>query len=365
MAQRLGRLPRVWLILGAAILAGPGAFGQSMVQRGTLGPGDARLGKYFDVYPLQLAVGERLVATLRSEEFDAYLVLERPDGLELANDDFGDSNDARLDVLADQAGEWRLKVTSYEDGEEGAYRLAVNRELLHLEDTQHGELGAGDPASIKGELYDRYFLQVQANERILVSLRSGEFDTFLALKSPSGEVEVNDDYLSEEESRIDTVAPLAGTYEIYATSYLTGETGGYTLQVYLGGRTAVRELDGFLAEGDSQLEEYGYFEEHPLHLATGEHVLVEMTSDEVDTVLVIEGPGGFRELNDDFNDLVHISRIDLFAEAEGEYRILAAAYDSGSSGAYTLKIYTFGAAGRKMSKRAHPPGRFDAVTLPS
>jgi hypothetical protein len=354
-----------WLVLAAAFLVGAAVFGQSVTHAGTLGPGDAKLGKYFDSYPLQLTVGERLLATLRSEAFDAYLILEAPDGTELENDDYGESNDARFDVLIDQAGEWRLKVTSYEEGEEGEYLLVINRERLRLHDTYHGALEEGDPASIKGELYDRYFLQVEANERILVSLRSDEFDTFLAVKTPAGTVEVNDDYASEDESRIDVVAPQAGAYEIYATSFMTRETGAYTLQIYLGGRAAVREVTGILADGDQVVEEYGYFEEHPLYLAAGEHILVEMTSEEVDTILIVEGPEGFREINDDFNDLTYISRLDLFAAVEGEYRILAGSYDPGGTGAYTLKIYSFGSAGSRTSTQAPPPGRLEAVTLPS
>jgi len=339
------RLVLPGLILLLVVLAAPAVPAQTIVHSGALGPGDAKLGKYFDTYPLQLSAGDRLVVTLSSEDFDAYLLLEAPDGTELENDDYGENNDARLDVLVESRGEWRVKVTSYEEGEEGEYRLVINRERLQLLETHSGALEAGDPVSIKGEHYDTYTLRAQANQRILVSMHSEEFDSFLAVKPPQGATEVNDDYLSETESRIDTIAGSPGVYQIYATSYLSGETGSYTLRVFLGGRAAVRELSGFLDEADGELEEYGYFEEHPLYLEAGEHIVVEMTSSDLDTLLIVEGPGGFYLLNDDFNDLTHISRLDLFAEQAGEYRVLAGSYDAGASGSYRLKIYSFGAAG--------------------
>ncbi|MBN1837278.1 MAG: hypothetical protein JW820_15595 [Spirochaetales bacterium] len=326
-------------------LAAPAAFAQTMVHSGALGPGDARLGKYFDTYPLQLSVGDRLVATLSSEEFDAYLLIESPDGRELENDDYQDGSDARLDVLVETRGEWRIKVTSYEEGEEGQYRLVINRERLQLLETHEGTLEAGDPVSIKGEHYDTYTLRVQADQRLLVSLRSDEFDSYLALKLPQGTIETNDDYLAETESRIDTIVDGSGVCQLYATSFQGGETGGYALKVFVGGRAAVRELSGFLDAADEELEEYGYFEEHPLYLEAGEHIVVEMSSEELDTVLIVTGPGGFYQLNDDYNDLTTRSRLDLFAEQAGDYRILAGSFEAGFEGAYALKIYSFGAAG--------------------
>jgi hypothetical protein len=344
-AGRGGRFALPGVILALTILAAPAVPAQTLVYSGALGPGDTKLGKYFDTYPLQLSAGDRLVATLSSEDFDAYLLVEAPDGTELENDDYGEGDDARLDLLVETRGEWRIKVTSYEEGQEGQYRLVLNRERLQLLETHSGVLEEGDPVSIKGEHFDTYTIRAQANQRILVTMQSDAFDSFLALKPPQGAVQINDDYLSETESRIDTIAGSAGVFQIYATSYLSGEVGSYTLKVFAGGRAVARELSGFLDEADQELEEYGYFEEHLLRLDAGEHIVVEMTSGELDTLLIVEGPGGFHQLNDDYNELTNISRLDLFAEQAGDYRIIAACYDGGASGSYRLTIYTFGALG--------------------
>ena len=334
-----------WLVVMIALAGGPAALAQTTVHVGSLEPGDAKLGKYFDTYPLQLAAGERLVATLSSQDFDSYLLLEAPDGTELENDDYGESSDARLDVIAGEPGQWRIKVTSYADGEQGAYRLVINRERLRLVESHRGTLASGDSVSLKGEYYDTYTLRVEANQRILVSMESESFDPFLVLKDPQGNLQVNDDYLGMRESRIDTLAASGGVYQIFATSAQTASGGDYTIRMLTGGRASLRELSGFLDAGDGELEDYGYFEEHALFLRSGEHIIVEMTSQEIDTLLVVEGPNGFYAFNDDFDDLTTISRLDMFAEQEGEYRILAASYQSGASGSYRLRIYSFGTAG--------------------
>jgi len=77
-------------LIAAGLLVASVVFSQSMSFPGELGPGDTKLGRYFDTYPLQLTAGERIVATLSSYDFDAYLILESPDGREIENDDYSD-----------------------------------------------------------------------------------------------------------------------------------------------------------------------------------------------------------------------------------------------------------------------------------
>ncbi len=332
-------------VVAAALFIATTGFSQSMRYSGELGPGDTKLGRYFDTYPLQLTAGDRIVATLRAYDFDAYLHLESPDGTEIENDDYSDDSDARLDVLVDVTGTWKIKVTSYEEGEQGEYLLTVNRERLREIDAYTGVLDSRDPISVKGEHYDSYTVELQRNQRVIVSMQSEQFDAFLVLNPPQGPRMINDDYLDETESRIDFVAETAGVYGVYATSYAGGEQGGYSLRVLLGEQMNVQEISGYLDFDDPELEEYGHFEIHPLYIEEGEHLILEMTSEDLDTLLMIEGPDGFYAENDDYNELTYISRLELFAETEGEYYITTASYDSAAEGSYTLKIYSFGVSG--------------------
>jgi uncharacterized protein YfaP (DUF2135 family) len=334
-----------YIVVAAALFVAAAGFSQSMSYPGELGPGDTKLGRYFDTYPLQLTAGDRIVATLRSYDFDAYLHLESPDGSEVENDDYSDDSAARLDVLVDVTGTWKIKVTSYEEGEEGEYLLTVNRERLREIDAYTGVLDSRDPVSVKGEHYDSYTVELQSNQRVVLSMQSEEFDAFLVLNPPQGPRMINDDYLEETESRIDFIAEAGGVYEVFATSYAGGEQGTYSLRVLLGEQMNVQEISGYLDFDDPELEEYGYFEIHPLFIEEGEHLILEMTSEDLDTLLMVEGPDGFYAENDDHNEQTYISRLELFAEIEGEYFLTTASYDAGVEGGYTLKIYSFGVSG--------------------
>jgi len=334
-----------YIVVTAALFVAAVGFSQSMRYAGELGPGDTKLGRYFDTYPLQLTAGDRIVATLRSYDFDSYLHLESPEGTEIENDDYSDDSDARLDVLVDVTGTWKIKVTSYEEGEQGEYLLSVNRERLREIDAYTGVLDSRDPVSVKGEHYDSYTVELQGNQRVIVSMQSEEFDAFLVLNPPQGRRMINDDYLDETESRIDFIAEMGGEYEVFATSYAGGEQGRYSLRVLLGEQMNVQEISGYLDFEDPELEEHGFFEVHPLVMEEGEHLILEMTSEDLDTLLMVEGPESFYAENDDYNELTYISRLELFAETEGEYSITAASYEAGVEGSYILKIYSFGISG--------------------
>ena len=343
-AISVGHAGPVLLIVAGLLIASAG-FSQSMSFPGELGPGDTKLGRYFDTYPLQLTAGERIVATLSSPDFDAFLLLESPGGTDIENDDYSDGSDARIDALIDVQGIWKVKVTSYEEGEQGEYLLTVARERLEELSSYTGALDEWDPVSVKGEYYDSYSFQVERSQRVIVSMQSTQFDPFLVLKPPQGRRMVNDDYQTEEESRIDFVAETGGRYEIFATSYAGGERGQYSLRILLGEQTKVQEISGILDFEDPELEEYGFYEVHTLFLEAGDHIILEMVSEDLDTLLMVEGPDGFYAENDDYNEQTFISRLELFAQTEGEYTITTASYDAGVEGSYTFRIYSFGISG--------------------
>jgi hypothetical protein len=315
---------------------------------GELGPGDTKLGRYFDTYELELTAGERIVATLSSYDFDAYLILESPEGGEIENDDYSEGSDARIDALIDVAGTWKVKVSSYDEGEQGEYLLRVVRERLQEMERHSGVLDGQDPVSVKGEHYDSYGVFLERNQRVVISMRSGQFDPFLVLEPPRGPRMLNDDYESENESRIDFIAETSGQYRIFATSYTGGEEGEYSLRILLGDRMNVQAIDGYLDFGDPELEEYGFYEVHPLFLEEEQHIILEMTSEQLDTLLMVEGPQGFYSENDDYNEQTTVSRIELFTPVQGEYIVTTGSYEVGVEGPYTLKIYTFGVSGLRL-----------------
>lgn len=324
------------------LLAAGSLFCQTTVFEGSLGPGDSRLGKYFDTHTLQLRSGMRVVAVLTSSDFDTYLFVESPGGVERRNDDYGeDGTDSRLEFLSAENGEWNFKVTSSEDNTEGNYRLTITKEYLGEATAYSGVLDKDDPIAMKGEYYDSYPFMARANQRIVITMESDVFDSYLVVRPPSGYPRINDDYQDESQSLIDFITETGGEYRVYATSAFPATKGAYELSILLGRIVDGRKIPGRLDEKDAVLDGYGYSDEYTFFWEAGRHVIAELSSGDFDTYLFIEKPDGSEEENDDYNELVNLSRIELVTEQAGEYLITVSSYEEGESGSYALNVFTW------------------------
>jgi len=324
-------------------LLAPGSiFCQITVFEGSLGPGDSRLGKYFDTHTIQLRSGMRVMAVLTSSDFDTYLFVESPGGVERQNDDYSeDGTDSRLEFLSAENGEWNFKVTSTEDNTEGNYRLTITEEYIGEAAAHSGVLDKDDPVAMKGEYYDSYLFRAKANQRIVIAMESDVFDSYLVVQPPSGYPRINDDYQDESQSLIDFITETGGEYRVYATSTFPAAKGAYELSILLGRIVDGKKLPGILDDKDAVLDEYGYYDEYSFFWEAGRHVIAELSSGDFDTYLFIEKPDGSEEENDDYNELVNLSRIELVTEQTGEYLITVSSYEQGESGSYALNIFTW------------------------
>jgi len=73
-------------------------------------------------------------------------------------------------------------------------------------------------------------------------------------------------------------------------------------------------IPGRLDKTDALLDGYGYYDEYTFFWEAGRHVLAELSSDNFDTYLFLEKPDGSEEENDDYNELVNLSRLELVTE---------------------------------------------------
>lgn len=115
-------------LLAALGLLLAGAAGAQTLHTGTLAADDARLGggEYVDSYEVELRAGQPFEADLTSSDFDPYLILRAPSGLQEDNDDYlGSQMHSRLVTTAAETGTYTVAVTSYASGETGAYRLEI------------------------------------------------------------------------------------------------------------------------------------------------------------------------------------------------------------------------------------------------
>ena len=201
-------------------------------------------GEYFDSYDFEGRPGQSVTLDLRSDEFDAYLILRQPNGEALTNDDTDGSN-SRIEVTLPEAGNYEVVVSSFAGGKTGEYRLniaeiteqsggarAVATYSLRLGDSVSGDLVDGDQIAENDSFQDSFFFTGNSGETIVVDLTASDFDTVLALQTPAGELFENDDYQgSTDQSQLQLTLQESGRYRILVSSYSSGETGDYQLAV--------------------------------------------------------------------------------------------------------------------------------------
>ncbi|MFK7985225.1 MAG: pre-peptidase C-terminal domain-containing protein [Sandaracinaceae bacterium] len=98
--------------------------------------------------------------------------------------------------------------------------------------TIEGELTANDERRADGKFVDRYPVQWTAGETLQILLDSEDFDTWLRVVSPSGNVYENDDRPGGGlNSGVSVPVNESGTWTIEVTSYSSGNTGRYVVRV--------------------------------------------------------------------------------------------------------------------------------------
>ncbi|KPQ28665.1 hypothetical protein [Halomonas sp. HL-93] len=166
---------------------------------------------------------------MRSDEFDAYLVLEGPDGYYREDDDSAGNLDARIaDFLA--PGEYQLTARSAYGEGEGVFTLALTpRELSSdIELRNAGVLTPDEPLNgwYSGEELT-YELTLEETSNVTLEMRSTDFDTYL-------DVNGNGVSLSDDDSAGGTDARIAeqllpGTYTVTARGFSNTASGLFEL----------------------------------------------------------------------------------------------------------------------------------------
>jgi hypothetical protein len=334
-------------VQGEAGMAG----GNNQRFTGTLGEGDSRLsgGEYFDTYTIQVQAGQSIIADLTSSAFDPYLILTSPGNESNANDDWeGSASHSRIEMTADASGTWTVKVTSYEAGETGAYVLTVDLSAATGpapagERVESGRLAKGDHTLVSGEFVDIFTLTGHQGEPVVIDLRSEDFDPYLILFFPDGQQSDNDDYEGDaHRSLISMNLPADGEYQVKVTSYAVGETGAYTLRIQQGSAAAAtvgsQTRTGALAAGDQTLRDGEYADGYTIEGQPGQHVRIDVSSSEFDTYLILNGPSGFHQENDDVEGAAGHSIIEADLTEAGAYTVIVTSYAAGETGRYELRM---------------------------
>ena len=363
---------RVSLVEGAgdAIMAEGGGAARVGTNSGQLRAGDPQLdaGEYMDRWTLTGTPGQRYVARLNANDFDAYLFV-RGDGLEEDNDDDPTgrgSTDSRIEFVMPADGEVTIAATSYQANETGAYQLLIEEPgarpqaqadaagSLRLGQTINGQLRQGDPTLTSGEFMNVYSFSGRRGDQVDLRLRSTAFDPYLFINGPNDFALANDDDDTGEDgtnSRLIVTLPADGEYRVYATSYQPGEAGAYSLSAAQATGEAATvaasssgtpsfetgiDFNGDLSTSDERLDNGKYADAYTFSGRRGERIQVTLESSAFDAYLMLIPPDGAGDLieNDDGPDGSTNSRIDLTLPADGDYTIGVTSYGAGETGAY-------------------------------
>lgn len=249
------------LLTGAAAGGCASAGGSSPGAEGWIRAGETRSGtlsaadpvkddgSYYDEWRVSGREGERLQIDLRSQDFDAYLTFGMRRGgvlQSIANDDDGaGGTDSRVTVTLPATGEYVITANSLFEDEAGKYTLSVaslgqappRPALSEIRTGQavEGTLSSSDSSLDDGSYYDDWAYEGRAGERIRITMRASEFDTYLSFGYDDGggyhELESDDDGAGGTDSEIDVTLDETRRYVIRANSLGGGETGRYSLNV--------------------------------------------------------------------------------------------------------------------------------------
>lgn len=311
---------------------------------------------------------------------DTTLIVNAPDGSWHCNDDFEqlDASNPGLVFKSPQSGQYDIWVGTYSSDTAGTAAQLVVTELeaaswltmalpdvvdplgdiladavtemtdllLEGEDTStlNGTLASGD-STLPGYGYaDTYTFEGEAGQLAVVDLQSEAFDTYLLLRSPSGEEFTNDDYEGNTaRSLLNMELPESGTWEIVTSSFMGDETGSYTLNLNVETGAAIvagsgaRSESGSLEDGDETLGSGEFMDIYTIEGRPGQRLSADLRSDEFDTFLILQSPSGETVENDDA-DSISRSLIDTELSELGTYRVVVTSYDVGGTGEYSLDL---------------------------
>lgn len=250
-----------------------------------------------------------------------------------------------------------------------SWSLPVDRaRVIQLGETRTGELDRGDRRLEDDSYYENWYFEGRAGQRITVTLRSGDFDAYLAVGRHMGSsLDTDDDSGGDTDAQITLTLSSAGTYVFRVNSLSEGETGSYRLSVSDGsgssgggsganggtstGTLLLRPADntrrvsvggsvsGSLDGGDGRLEDNSHYELWYLDLRAGQRVAITMRASAFDAYLHVGRQGSETvATTDDDGAGGTDAEATLTATTGGTYVIIANSLSAGSTGSYTISV---------------------------
>jgi trimeric autotransporter adhesin len=303
---------------------------------GTLTVGD------LDPWTFSANAGDNITLRLGSAGFHGNLVLYGPDGSQLKTAG-GNNDDWSLGYTATSPGTYTVVVSSFYQGETGAYTLhflQIPGAFIVPPGDEGGALtnGASHAGTITVGDLDPWTFTASAGDNIALRLGSSGFHGNLVLYGPDG-ASLKTAGGNNVDWSINYLATNSGTFTVVVSTFYQGETGSYGLSYIKipglisvppggdgGAMTNGGNHAGTLAVGD--LDPWTF------SASAGDNIALRLGSSGFQGNLVLYGPDGAQLKtsggnNDDWS-------INYMATNNGTFLVLVSSYYQGGTGSYTL-----------------------------
>ncbi len=343
----------------------PGRIAVGRDETGSLGANSAEDddGKRYDAYAFRASAGERVKIDLESDDFDSFLRVGRiVNGafVQMAeNDDGGSSLNARLVFTAPQAGEYLIRVTSYNGSAEGDYRLTMEQgppaptaAPVTIGEETRGRLNSDSATSDSGAPADLYRFSGRAGQRVAITMKADGFDTYLELFDANhNSLATDDDSAGDLNARLTHTLAEDGDYLIEARAFSSGE-GPYTLNIeeiapppppsaIAFGQT----VEGELTNSDATDDDGRRYDAFVFSGTEGQRIQAVMRSGDFDAYLQLgENGEEFSEIASDDDGLGQgtDARLIFTLPEPGEYVLRARSWSRDAKGLYALELQDLG-----------------------
>ncbi|WP_428152288.1 PPC domain-containing protein [Brevundimonas sp.] len=331
---------------------------------------DGQYGEYtYNGYSFRAREGERFAISLESDDFDPIVRvgrMARGGGFEelAQNDDSGAGGlNSYLIFTAPSNGEYVIRAAPLDGATDGDYDLALAEgppplvaRPITIGETVEASLDADDGGNAFGQRADAYSFTGTAGQRIVATMSSDAFDTYLELFSENSDenggryaLDSDDDGAGEgTNSRLTYTIPSDGQYTIEARAFTGEGEGAYTLTFEeaapLPAPVALSwgaTVQGEIVAEDPRDDEGRGFDAYTFTGTAGNRVQLIMRSGDFDTYLQIGSPeGDFYAMASDDDGLGEgtDSRLNYIVPNDGEFIVRASPLSADGEGLYSLEL---------------------------
>lgn len=296
-----------------------------------------------DRWTFDAAAGDLITINLESTDFDTYLeLLDDAETVLTADDDSGTDLNSLIRLYSiPEAGTYTVVVRAWSDSDTGNYTLELRKEeegeslsrTLNYGDSIENEL-----SSVEGDVWT---FSGAESDVINLAVDSFDFDPFIELYGPDGELLTSDDDSgSGLNSRIDSFRlPVDGTYRVVIVDFSEEGQGTYTVTLEEAELVIRGQITYNTPITDSMSGPSG--DRWTFEGQAGDTITIAVTSTDFDSVVNLLDPEGILLISDDDSGGNLNALIDFYTLPEtGTYTILVYDLDREGRGEYRLSVET-------------------------